>query len=56
MARVDSSRASSETREPGMPDVSHSSVGWGSSALRWYGVGDEGGGTCGLRKGDHHCG
>lgn len=56
MARVDSSRASSQTCEPGMPDVSHSSVGWGSSALRWYGVGDEGGGTCGLRKGDHHCG
>lgn len=54
MARVDSSRASSQTGEPGMPDVSHSSVGWGSSTLRWYGDGDEG--TCGLRKGYHHCG
>lgn len=54
MARVDSSRASSQARELGVPGVSHSSAGWGSSTRRWYGGGDEG--TCGLGQGDHHCG
>ena len=54
MARVDSSQASSQACEPDVPDVSDSSVGWGSSAHRWCGGGDEG--TCGLGKGDHHCG
>lgn len=42
MARVDSSRASSQACESGVPGVSHSSTGWGSSTLRWYGGGDGG--------------